>query len=103
MAFKYNTYTLKKLEAIFQELDYSVLYEKGNFQSGYCIVQQKRVVVVNKFFETEGRVNTLLEILGLIDIDESRLSEASLKFFKKIEKAPGDEPDEGDEAEKEPV
>lgn len=84
MGFKYSTYTLKKLETLFEELDYSVLYEKGNFQSGYCIVEQRRVVVVNKFFETEGRINTLLEILGQIEVDESRFSEASLKFFKKL-------------------
>ena len=84
MDFKYNTYTLKKLETLFQELDYAVLYEKGTFQSGYCIVQQRQVVVINKFFETEGRINTLLEILGVIEVDEGRLSEASKKLLKKV-------------------
>ena len=71
-----------------------MLYEKGNFQSGYCIVEQRRVVVVNKFFETEGRINTLLEILGQIEPDESALSESSQKFFKKLSR-PGEdsEPD----------
>lgn len=96
MGFKYNNYTLKKLETLFEELDYSVLYEKGNFQSGYCIVQQRRVVVVNKFFETEGRINTLLEILGQIGVDESRLSEASLKFLKKASQAAEDTESEPD-------
>lgn len=90
MGFKYNNYTLKKLETVFEELGYSVLYEKGNFQSGYCIVEQRRVVVVNKFFETEGRINTLLEILGQIEPGESALSESSLKFFKKLSR-PGDD------------
>jgi len=84
MAFKYNTYTLKKLETLFQELDYAILYEKGTFRSGYCIVQQRRVAVVNKYFETEARINTLLEILGLIEVDEGRLSESSLKLLKKV-------------------
>jgi hypothetical protein len=97
MAFKYNTYTLKKLETLFQELDYAVLYEKGTFQSGYCIVQQRKVVVINKFFDTEGRINTLLEILGLIEIDEGRLSEASRKFFQKIGQALGADAEEGTE------
>lgn len=84
MSFKYNNYTLKKLETLFEELEYTVLYEKGSFQSGYCIVQQRRVVVVNKFFETEGRINTLLEILGVLEVDPSRLSEASQKLFKNL-------------------
>jgi len=96
MGFKYSTYALKKLETLFEELDYSVLYEKGNFQSGYCIVEQRRVVVVNKFFETEGRINTLLEILGQIEVDESRFSEASMKFYKKLSQSGEDSEPEPD-------
>ncbi|MFZ2900944.1 MAG: hypothetical protein WA004_20090 [Saprospiraceae bacterium] len=99
MAFKYTTYALKKLETLFEELEYSVLYEKGNFQSGYCIVQQRKVVVINKFFETEARINTLLEILGLIEVNEEKLSEASRKFLEKVNKSLG--ADAGEEEEEE--
>lgn len=99
MAFKYTTYALKKLETLFEELEYSVLYEKGNFQSGYCIVQQRKVVVINKFFETEARINTLLEILGLIEVNEEKLSEASLKFLEKVNKSLGAEAFEEEEEE----
>jgi hypothetical protein len=101
MAFKYTTYALKKLETLFEELEYSVLYEKGNFQSGYCIVQQRKVVVINKFFETEARINTLLEILGLIEVNEAKLSEGSLKFLEKVNKSLGaDAVEEEEEEEK---
>jgi hypothetical protein len=101
MAFKYTTYALKKLETLFEELEYSVLYEKGNFQSGYCIVQQRKVVVINKFFETEARINTLLEILGIIEVNEEKLSEASLKFLEKVNKSLGaDAVEEEEEEEK---
>jgi hypothetical protein len=101
MAFKYTTYALKKLETLFEELEYSVLYEKGNFQSGYCIVQQRKVVVVNKFFETEARINTLLEILGIIEVNEEKLSEGSLKFLEKVNKSLGaDAAEEEEEEEK---
>lgn len=101
MAFKYTTYALKKLETLFEELEYSVLYEKGNFQSGYCIVQQRKVVVINKFFETEARINTLLEILGLIEVKEEKLSEASRKFLEKVNKTlGGDVAEEEEEEEK---
>ena len=82
--FKYNKYTLKKLEAILEELLYSVRYEKGNFQAGYCIVDSKKIVIVNKFFETEGRINCLLEILQSVDVDIAVLSDASSKFYKQI-------------------
>ena len=49
---RYTQTTLKKLEELFGELDYAVRYEKGNFQSGYCIVEQRRIAVVNRFFDT---------------------------------------------------
>jgi len=35
--------TLKKLESLFQELNYRIRYERGNFKSGYCIVNDSRM------------------------------------------------------------
>lgn len=58
----YTKSFLQKLETLFQELDYVVRYEKGSFQSGYAMVENKKIIVINKFLETEGRINTLLEI-----------------------------------------
>lgn len=84
---RYTTSTLKKIEAILGELDYVVRYEKGHFQSGYCIVEQKRVAVVNKFFDTEARINCLLDILGAIRYDPESLSEASRNWLKRADKS----------------
>lgn len=94
---KYTKSNLQKLEQIFQELTYTVRYEKGSFNSGYCIVEDKRVVVVNKFYDTEGRINVLLDILSTILVMEELLSEKSLKFFKQIIKAQEVTLDENDE------
>jgi len=82
--FKYTSGNLKKLEALLEELAYVVRYEKGNFQSGYCIVQDKRVAIVNKFYDTEGRINCLIEIVRNIDLSESALSEKSQKLYRQI-------------------
>jgi len=46
---KYNQTTLNKLEKILEESGYIVRYERGSFQSGYCILEHKKVVVLNKF------------------------------------------------------
>jgi len=81
--FKYTANTLKKIEDIFFESGYVVRYEKGNFKPGYCILSDKKVVVVNKYFETEARINTLLEILPLIEVNEGILSEDVKAFFEK--------------------
>ena len=58
----YTKNFLQKLELFFEELGYVVRYEKGSFQSGYAIVERRNVIVVNKFLETEGRINSLLSI-----------------------------------------
>ena len=73
---------LKKLEALFEELEYVVRYEKGNFQSGYCIFENKRIAVINKFYDVEGRINCLLDILSTLDVDPNLLSESALKVYK---------------------
>ena len=84
MSFKYTPNTLKKLEQLYEETNYVVRYEKGNFNSGYCILEDKRVVVVNKFLSTEGRINALIEILPTILVKEEELSGEMQKFYKQM-------------------
>lgn len=80
---RYTQTTLKKLEDLFGELDYAVRYEKGSFQSGYCIVESRKIAVVNKFFDTEARINCLLEILNKLEFDPAILSEKSRELVGK--------------------
>lgn len=83
---KYNRPNLKRLESLFKEIEYTVRYEKGNFQSGYCIVEDRRIAVINKFYDVEGRINCLLDILSQQDMTPylTDMSEASLKFYKSV-------------------
>ena len=85
--FKYTRHSLKKIEQIMEEVGYTIRYERGNFNSGYCIVENKKIAVVNKFFDTEARINCLVEIISTIEIDESDLSEKSAEFYKKVKKS----------------
>ncbi len=48
---KFNQTTLDKIEKIAQLSGYVIRYERGTFQSGYCILQEKKVVVLNKFLQ----------------------------------------------------
>lgn len=90
MNLKITPNTLKKLEQLFEEARYIIRFEKGTFNSGYCILEEKRVVVINKFLNIEGRINALTEILPSITVAEEELSTESLKFYKQlIGEAPG--------------
>jgi hypothetical protein len=77
---------LQKLEDLFRALSYTVRYEKGNFQSGYCIVENRNMVVVNKFFDTAGRFNTLLDILSNLPFEPEALPEKSREFYLQLHK-----------------
>lgn len=84
---KYTKQNLAKLEDIFRELKITVRYEKGNFQSGYCIVFGKNIVIVNRFFDMDARMNTLLEILEAENFDLSTLSEENAEWLGKVRRA----------------
>ena len=74
-----------KLESILISQDYKVRFEKGNFKSGYCIINKNKIVIINKYFTVEGKINSLLEIISKIDIDEKKCSLDQIKLIKKIE------------------
>lgn len=65
-------------------LDFKVRYEKGNFKSGYCIIEEQNVAVINKFFPVESKVGALVEILRTIEVDEAKLDEAQRKLLHKV-------------------
>lgn len=81
---KYTQSTLDKLEAIPKEAGYVLRYERGTFQSGYCILEQKKVVVLNKFLQTEGRINTLVDLIPQLDISGVELTDESRKLYNEI-------------------
>ncbi len=84
---KYTKHNLIRLEDIFKELHITIRYEKGNFQSGYCIVAGKNIVIINKFFDVEARMNTLLEILDDGDIATDMLPQEHLEWLNKLRKS----------------
>ncbi|HKH60726.1 MAG TPA: hypothetical protein VKA49_07835 [Flavitalea sp.] len=81
---KYTQTTLDKAEKILEEAGYVVRYERGTFQSGYCILEQRKVVVLNKFLQTEGRINTLFDIIPQLNIQPELLTPESWKFYEAI-------------------
>jgi hypothetical protein len=81
---KYTQTILDKIEKIAEESGYVIRYERGTFQSGYCILQEKKVVVLNKFFQTEGRINTLIDLMPQLNINFDALTHESQKMFDEV-------------------
>ncbi len=81
---KYNQSTLSRLENILEEAGYVVRYERGSFQSGYCILEEKKVVVLNKFLNVEGRINTLIDLMPSTTIVYELLTVDSQKMYDEV-------------------
>ncbi len=85
--FKYTPQSLQKIENILKESRYVIRYEKGSFKSGYCVLQDRRVIVVNKYFDLESRINSFLEMIPELNIDFSQLDEKETSFVLNLQQA----------------
>lgn len=81
---KYTQNILDKIEKIAEENGYVIRYERGNFQSGYCILQEKKVIVLNKFLQTEGRINTMIDLMPQLEINFDALTHESQKMYDEV-------------------
>ena len=81
---KYTQTTLNKIEKLIGDAGYIVRFERGTFNSGFCILEQRKVVVLNKFLPLEGRINTLIDLIPQLNITGDSLSPESRKLFDDI-------------------
>lgn len=81
---RYTQTTLEKIEKILDEAGYIVRYERGNFQSGYCILEQRKVVVLNKFLPLEGRISSLIDIIPQLKITPEILNPEARRIYEEV-------------------
>jgi hypothetical protein len=81
---------LSKIEDLVSEGGYIVRYERGNFKSGYCILKENRLVLINNFLPLDGRINTMMDLAVNLELEEEKLSDKSRKLLAEIraEKSP---------------
>jgi hypothetical protein len=61
---------LAELEEVADRLGFKIRYEKGNFEGGYCILRESRLLVVNSRNEIERRIIIVAKSLKQIGIDD---------------------------------
>lgn len=84
MEVRYSKGFLNKLEDIFAESDYMLRYEKGSFKSGYCLLKDTKIAIINKFYSMEGKINCLVEIIKELDFDSQNFSEKNKKLINSL-------------------
>jgi hypothetical protein len=81
---KYTQTTLDKIEKVLDEAEYIIRYERGTFHSGYCILEQRKVIVLNKFLQMEGRINTLIDIIPQLRITPEALTPEARRIYEDV-------------------
>lgn len=79
-------YNLDKIEQLLLDLGYKVRYEKGNFKTGACVIQNTKVIVVNKFSSLEIKINSLIQLLREFEVTKDMLDEKQWTFYKTLTK-----------------
>lgn len=84
MVISFTQYNLDKIENLFNDLGYKVRYEKGNFKTGACVIQNSKVIVVNRFSNLEIKILSLIQLLKDFDLEKGQLDEKQHIFFKSL-------------------
>jgi len=81
---KVSQLNLNKIEKILEESQYVIRYERGTFQSGYCILEERKIVVLNKFLQMEGRISILIDLVPQLNINVDQLTAETRKTYEQI-------------------
>jgi hypothetical protein len=65
---------LQELKSVADQLGASVRFEKGDFKGGYCIVHDKKVIVINKMTNLQKKVMILSTALKELGVDSIYLN-----------------------------
>ncbi|MFI5250856.1 MAG: hypothetical protein ACHQQQ_00365 [Bacteroidota bacterium] len=74
--------TIEELEEIVRQLGIQIRYEKGDFDGGYCILKDQKVLVVNKRLHDMRKASILAQALFEIGIDSIFVKPALREFIE---------------------
>jgi hypothetical protein len=84
---KLTQHYLDKLEELLLQAGYTIRNEKGNFRSGSCILEESKVIVLNKFAPVESKVGYVVEALQSLNIDEALLDDKNRKLLNEVKQS----------------
>ena len=64
------TAVFQEFEKISEELGICIMLEKGNFNGGYCLLEEKRIIVINRLNPIEQRLRALAQAFARLDTSQ---------------------------------
>jgi hypothetical protein len=75
-----------ELEELTRQLGVNIRYEKGDFEGGYCILKDQKILVINKRLADARKASALAQALGEYGI-ETTFVKPNLRAFIEDEAA----------------
>lgn len=73
---------IEEMEEIVRQLGIQIRYEKGDFDGGYCILKEQKVLVVNKRLHDARKASILAQALAGIGIDAVFIKPALREYIE---------------------
>ncbi|MDE3057182.1 MAG: hypothetical protein KGJ59_04415 [Bacteroidota bacterium] len=73
---------LDELEIVAQDLGVRIRYEKGDFDGGYCILREEKIIVVNKKLSENRTASVIAQAFGELGIENIYIKPAVRLFIE---------------------
>lgn len=60
---------ISELEELTGQLGVTIRYEKGDFEGGFCILKDKKILVINKRLQDMRKASALAQALGEFGVE----------------------------------
>ncbi len=79
-----ETEALSAFETLAKALDIEVRYEKGDFKSGICRVQDKNMILVQKNIDNDQKIFVLARDLAAFNLDHVYIMPELKQIFQQV-------------------
>ena len=81
---------VNELEELARQLQLNIRYEKGDFEGGYCVLREQKILVINKRLTDAKKAITLAQALGEYGIETTYVKPNIRSFIEdELAKIPG--------------
>jgi len=73
---------LSELDIVARDLGVRIRFEKGDFDGGYCLLRDERIIVVNKKLNANRKASVISQAFGELGIDNVFIKPAIRVFIE---------------------
>ncbi len=73
---------LKELEDLAEKCGIALRMEKGDFDGGFCVLKEERIIVINKRLALQKKTSVLAQALAEVGIEEVYLKPAVREYIE---------------------